>query len=153
MFNHRFRKSLIVIGGSGEFGQKITTRFAKPWFKRWQVFNIDATPNPDATANFVIEDLHNLDNTKVLDENVLTELHTKLKEHAPEYDAIINVAKTPNPKVIALTDGEDLFEEYERVKRYEMMSSMLMVHLCASQVMSPDAYILFNSRLAAMNYD
>ena len=58
MINHRMRKSLLLIGGSGEFGQKITTRFAKPWFKRWQVFCIDSKPNPDATANFVIEDLH-----------------------------------------------------------------------------------------------
>ena len=58
MFNHRFRKSLILIGGSGEFGKKITTRFAKPFFKKWQVFNIDSVENPDATANFVIEGLH-----------------------------------------------------------------------------------------------
>lgn len=56
--NHRLRKSLIVIGGSGEFGSKITTRFAKPLLKRWNVFNIDSVPNPDATENFVIENLH-----------------------------------------------------------------------------------------------
>ena len=68
LFNHRFRKSLILIGGSGEFGQKITTRFAKPLLKRWQVFNIDSKPNPDATANFVIEGLHDFDK----DKNVLS---------------------------------------------------------------------------------
>ncbi len=58
MFNHRMRKSLILIGGNGEFGKRITTRFAKPLFKRWQVFSIDSQENADATANFVIEDLH-----------------------------------------------------------------------------------------------
>lgn len=61
MFNHRFRKSLILIGGSGEFGKKITKRFAKPLLKKWQVFNIDAVPNEDATANFIIEGLHEWD--------------------------------------------------------------------------------------------
>lgn len=57
MFNHRLRKSLILIGGNGEFGQKITARFAKPLLKRWQVFCIDSKENSDATANFVLEDL------------------------------------------------------------------------------------------------
>ena len=61
MFNHRFRKSLILIGGSGEFGQKITTRFAKPLLKRWNVVNIDGVANPDATANFIIDGLHTFD--------------------------------------------------------------------------------------------
>ena len=41
-----FRKTLLLVGGSGELGKAITYRFSQTWFKRWNVFNIDATPNP-----------------------------------------------------------------------------------------------------------
>jgi nucleoside-diphosphate-sugar epimerase len=51
----RFRKTLLVIGGSGELGKVITARFAKPLFKRWNVFNVDAVANPDATHNFIVD--------------------------------------------------------------------------------------------------
>ena len=84
--NHRFRKSLILIGGSGEFGKKITARFAKPLLKRWNVFNIDSVPNPDATANFVIESLHEFredsdiqQDHQVFNANMIEKLHAKLK--------------------------------------------------------------------------
>ena len=46
--NHRFRKSVLIIGGSSDLGKKLTDRFAKSWFKRWNVFNIDSVPNPSA---------------------------------------------------------------------------------------------------------
>ena len=89
----------------------------------------------------------------MLNESVLAKLKTQLKEHAPEYDAIINLAKPPQPLTADLTDGEALFEEYEKVRRYHLQSSILMVHLAACQMTSPDAYILFNSRLSAYNYE
>lgn len=50
----------------------------------------------------------------------MIELKNQLKEHAPEYDAIINLAKPPQPFTASLTDGEALFEEYEKVKRYHL---------------------------------
>lgn len=52
---YRFRKTLLLIGGSGELGQKITKRFAKPMFKKWWVVNIDKVPNPDATLNIIVD--------------------------------------------------------------------------------------------------
>ena len=151
--NHRFRKSLILIGGSGEFGKLITARFAKPFMKRWNVFNIDSVANPDATGNFVIENLHEFDEDsdiqgdhRVFNETMLKKLHAKLKEVAPEYDAIVNVAGSPRdkPLVSSLADGFELFEEYERVKRYELYSSLLTANL-ATHHLSPDGYILFKS--------
>jgi hypothetical protein len=53
--NTRFRRSLVLIGGSGELGKVVTARFTKPLLFRWNVFNIDSVPNPDATTNFIID--------------------------------------------------------------------------------------------------
>ena len=50
-----FRKTLLLVGGSGELGSAITYRFSQTWFKRWNVFNIDSKPNPLATYNFIID--------------------------------------------------------------------------------------------------
>ena len=47
--NTRFRRSLILIGGSGELGKIVTARFTKPLLFRWNVLNIDSVPNPDET--------------------------------------------------------------------------------------------------------
>ena len=58
MFKHPFRKTLLLVGGSGELGTKITYRFTQTWLKRWNVFNIDCKPNPLATHNFIV-DLNN----------------------------------------------------------------------------------------------
>ena len=73
---------------------------------------------------------------------------------APEYDAIINIAAIPrqNTLISKMSDGFDLFDEYERVKRYELYSSLLTAHI-ASHHLSPDGYILFKSQLASFNYD
>ncbi len=79
-------------------------------------------------------------------------LSKKLAEMAPEYDAIINVAAMPRstPIQASLMDGFELFEEYERIKRHKMLSSMLTCHLAATHL-SPDGYILFNSQLASLD--
>ena len=53
--NTRFRKTLLLIGGSGELGRVVTARFAKPLLYRWNVFNIDAVANPEATHNFIVD--------------------------------------------------------------------------------------------------
>ena len=42
--NHRFRKAVLIIGGSTDLGKKLTDHFAKPLLKRWNVFNIDSVP-------------------------------------------------------------------------------------------------------------
>lgn len=49
-----------------------------------------------------------------------------------------------------MSEGFELFEEYERVKRHLMLSSMLTAHL-ATHHLSPDGYILFNSSLASFD--
>lgn len=51
----RFRKTLLLVGGSGELGKAINYRFSQTWFKRWNVFNIDSTPNPLASHNFLVD--------------------------------------------------------------------------------------------------
>jgi hypothetical protein len=53
--NHKFRKTLLLIGGSGELGRVVTKRFTKTLLFRWNVFNIDATENPDASKNFIVD--------------------------------------------------------------------------------------------------
>lgn len=73
---------------------------------------------------------------------------------APEYDAMINLASPPRTMKLesSLGDGYELFDEYERIKRYELYSSLLTANI-ASKQMSPDGYIVFKSELAAYNYD
>jgi hypothetical protein len=53
--NHRFRKTLLLIGGSGDLGRAVTKRFTKTLLYRWNVFNIDTKPNPDAIKNFIVD--------------------------------------------------------------------------------------------------
>lgn len=52
--NTRFRKTLVLIGGSGELGRIVTKRF-QPLLYRWNVFNIDSVENKDATVNFIVD--------------------------------------------------------------------------------------------------
>lgn len=35
------KRALLLIGGSGDLGKAITTRFTQTRFKKWRVFNID----------------------------------------------------------------------------------------------------------------
>ena len=77
-------------------------------------------------------------------------LRDQLAEHAPEYDAIVNIAAMPKDTIDfepCLSDGFDLFDEYERIKRYHMHSHLLMTHLCTHHL-GPDGYILYNSELS-----
>jgi hypothetical protein len=53
--NHRFRKAVLIIGGSTDLGKKLTDRFAKPLLKRWNVFNIDTEPYKGASSNYEID--------------------------------------------------------------------------------------------------
>ena len=93
MFRTRWRKTLLVIGGSGEFGQAVTKRFATPLFKRWNVFNIDVKANPQATYNFVID----LQKENPFDEDVIKKLHEEMKEFSDDYDAMVNLASVGQP--------------------------------------------------------
>ena len=101
----------------------------------------------------MLEGLHDYDEDSDLNvdkpiytEDTLSKLHDSLKEVAPEYDAIINVTAMPRstPAIASLSDGYELFDEYERIKRYELHSSLLTAHLATTHL-SPDGYILFNS--------
>jgi len=51
----RFRKTLLLVGGSGEMGQKICSRFTQTYFKKWHVINVDHEENPQATHNFKVD--------------------------------------------------------------------------------------------------
>ena len=90
MFRTRFRKSLLLIGGSGEFGSAVTRRFARPLFKRWNVFNIDSTANADATHNFIV-DLTNTEQ-QPFTQSVLHKLNSEMKDFADGFDAMVNLA-------------------------------------------------------------
>lgn len=48
-------KALLLIGGSGQFGREITTKFRTGLFRKWKVFNIDLQENKDAQKNFIID--------------------------------------------------------------------------------------------------
>ena len=52
--NHRFRKNIVLIGGSGDLGRQITDRFTRPLLYKWNVYNIDFVENPMANENFVL---------------------------------------------------------------------------------------------------
>ena len=51
----RFRKTLLLVGGSGELGSKVSKHFATTKVKRWRVINIDSKPNPHATLNIEVD--------------------------------------------------------------------------------------------------
>ena len=68
--NHRFRKTLILIGGSSDLGRAVTKRFAKVPLFAWNVVNIDSVENPDARTNFLIDK----SSPNALNRDVLTQL-------------------------------------------------------------------------------
>lgn len=144
--NTRFRRSLVLIGGSGELGKVVTARFTKPLLFRWNVFNIDSVPNPDATTNFIIDT--SLQNPYT---NIIPDLHKQIKGFASEIDAVINLASPGSFKFKAsLKDGEDLFDEYDRIRRADIQSTLLMIHL-ASNFLSANGYVAFNGDLEVFN--
>jgi hypothetical protein len=49
-----------------------------------------------------------------------------------------------------LKDGEDLFDEYDRIRRAEIQSTLLMIHL-ASNFLSANGYVAFNGDLEVFN--
>ena len=78
-----------------------------------------------------------------------------MSEFADDYDAMVNLAGVGNPPLEAsLSDesGEDLFEEYDRVRRSDMYSSLLLAHL-ATHHLTPDGYVLFNSNLPCFDQE
>lgn len=105
---HAFRKTAILIGGSSELGQTLAKRFSKTWIKRWNVINIDSTPNPNCQHNFKV------DWDQKISEDTVKDLHTVVKAVAPEIDAMINVVSLPQ-KMSTFGD-EDVFEWYESAR-------------------------------------
>ena len=100
------KRALLLIGGSGDLGKAITTRFTQTRFKKWRVFNIDYEQNPQATHNFILE------KEQSYSEKNIDSLHQQLKEFAEEYDAIINVAGYETEVKIG---SRDVFEEYDKI--------------------------------------
>ena len=51
-------------------------------------------------------------------------------EFTDGYDAMINLAAMQKPALTAsIKDGEAIFEEYERIRKAELLSSLLLTHL------------------------
>ena len=75
-----------------------------------------------------------------------------MRDFAPDYEAMVNVAGVGREPLEAslADDGELLFEEYERVRKSDMYSSLLLAHL-ATHHLTADGYLLFNSNLPAFN--
>ena len=128
------KKTLLLIGGSGELGHAITNKFAFQRFRKWKVFNIDYTPNSNAAQNFI------LDKDEPFTAPKIERLHKELKSFAEECDSIIDLATAQS--LVPLSDA-NIFEEYERVQQAELLSSMLTVHL-ASHFLSPNGYVAFS---------
>lgn len=81
------KKTLCVIGGSGQLGQSLVKKFrAGGFLRQWKVFNIDLVENPEAQDNFIV------DPTKPITKEHLDELEKQLMEFDEEVDAIINLA-------------------------------------------------------------
>ena len=116
--NHKFRKTLLLIGGSGELGRVVTRRFAKTLLFRWNVFNVDATENPEATKNFIVD----VSSQEPYKGDVLTRLKSEMSGFASEYDAMINLAAVGKPPLSATFAGDSfaLFDEWDRLRRAEI---------------------------------
>ena len=79
-------KCLLLIGGSGQLGKEVVTKFRTGLFRKWRVFNIDQVENPEATENFII------DPTKPLTAKKVEELKEKLTKFDEEFETMINCA-------------------------------------------------------------
>ena len=132
---YAFRKTVILIGGSSELGQTLAKRFSKTWIKRWNVINIDSTPNPNCQHNFQI------DWKNEIAEETIMNLHSVVKSVAPEIDAMINVVSVPK-KMTSIAD-DNVFEWYDTVRNSQIQSSLLLTHL-ASNFLSPNGFVGFN---------
>jgi hypothetical protein len=63
-----------------------------------------------------------------------------MKEFAEGYDAFVNVASITKPSLTAsIKDGVAIFEEYERIRKTELLSSLLMTHLATAPRKLPEA--------------
>ena len=88
---------------------------------------------------------------------MLLKLKQEIGGFAQEYDAMINLASVGKPPLTATLNGDsfELFDEWDRLRRAEMQSSLLLVHLAANYL-SPNGYVALSSDLnvfdPAMSY-
>ena len=92
----RFRKTLLLVGGSGELGSAITKKFSTTRLKKWRVINIDSKPNPLATLNIEVD----LKKENPFHSENLVEIRRQMDEWnkikgVEEIDAMINLAGLP----------------------------------------------------------
>ena len=69
-----FQKTVILIGGNGEYGRLLTKKFSETWIKRWKVMSIDSDSNPGAYYNF------EMDIDQPWNKESIEELHEYIKE-------------------------------------------------------------------------
>ena len=91
-------------------------------------------------------------------------------EFTVDYDAMINLAALQKPALSAsIKDGEAIFEEYERIRKAELLSTLLMTHIASAprklpvpdkhsgitpaitasdSFLAPDGYICYNGSMA-----
>ena len=84
-YRQRWRKSLVLIGGSSELGEEIAKRFAHSRLKKWEVMNIDETENPKANINFIIK------KNEPLDSDLLQKLRGEITDFSEEISTVINI--------------------------------------------------------------
>ena len=93
-----------------------------------------------------------------------------MSEFTIDYDAIINLAALQAPALKAsIKDGEAIFEEYEWIRKAELLSSLIMTHIATAprklpepdkhtgvipditasdSFLAPDGYICYNGSMA-----
>lgn len=71
---------------------------------------------------------------------------------AQEYDAMINLAAIGKPTLSATLGGDslELFDEWDRLRRAEIHSSLLLVHLAANYL-SPNGYVALSGDLNVLD--
>ena len=68
----------------------------------------------------------------------MANLRKEMTEFAEGYDAFIDVSSLGKQKLQAsIKDGIEIFEEYERIRKTELLGSLLMTHLATMPRKAP----------------
>ncbi|CDW77303.1 dihydropteridine reductase [Stylonychia lemnae] len=142
-YRQRWRKSLILVGGSSELGEEIAKRFAHSRFRKWEVINIDETANSKATKSIILK------KDDLIDSEYLQKLRGEITDVSEEISTIINISTAKDVSPSLGFSDEKIFDEYENFRNSELRATMLTSHL-ATQLLSSNGYICFSSTVESM---